>query len=119
MKYFLSFSYYDEDGIFKSGDMGYDRYTFRSNVSAKLNRYLTTDVMVSGRYGMRDFPGGDGFIWMYKGTIISHPNERPYINDDPAYPANIYNQENPVVMSQKSMQGIRWTRTNRFSRLFR
>ena len=83
MKYFLSFSYYDEDGIFKSGDMGYDRYTFRSNVSAKLNRYLTTDVMVSGRYGMRDFPGGDGFIWMYKGTIISHPNERPYINDDP------------------------------------
>lgn len=105
MKYFLSFSYYDEDGIFKSGDMGYDRYTFRSNVSAKLNRYLTTDVMVSGRYGMRDFPGGDGFIWMYKGTIISHPNERPYINDDPAYPANIYNQENPVVMSQKKHAG--------------
>ena len=100
--------------------MGYDRYTFRSNVSAKLNRYLTTDVMVSGRYGMRDFPGGDGFIWMYKGTIISHPNERPYINDDPAYPANIYNQENSGGdVTEKGMQGIRWTRTNRFSRLFR
>ena len=105
MKYFLSFSYYDEDGIFKSGDMGYNRYTFRSNVSAKLNRYLTADVMVSGRYSMRDFPGGDGFIWMYKGTIISHPNERPYINNDPKYPANIYNQENPVVMSQKKYAG--------------
>lgn len=105
MRYFLSFSYYDEDGIFKSGDMGYNRYTFRSNVSAKLNQYLTADVMVSGRYGMRDFPGGDGFIWMYKGTIISHPNERPYINDNPDYPANIYNQENPVVMSQKKHAG--------------
>ena len=69
MKYFLSFSYYDEDGIFKSGDMGYDRYTFRSNVSAKLNRYLTTDVMVSGRYGMRDFLGG---VALYGCTKVPH-----------------------------------------------
>jgi len=103
--YFVSLGHYDEGGLFKSGDMKYNRYNFRSNLTTKLTENLTADVMLSGRYSNREFPGGDGFIWIYKGTIISHPNERPYINDDPNYPANIYIQQNPVLMSQNKYAG--------------
>ncbi|WP_270090636.1 SusC/RagA family TonB-linked outer membrane protein [Sphingobacterium sp. SYP-B4668] len=114
INYFTSVGYFKEGGLFKSGDMGYDRYTFRSNLSAKLSDRLKADVMVSGRRGKREFPGGDGFIWMYKGTIISRPNESPYINGDPNYPANIYNQQNAVVMSQRDYAGYTEDRNKNF-----
>ncbi len=105
VNYFVSLGYLNEDGLFKSNDMSYNRYNFRSNLTAKLSKSLTADVMLSGRQSIREYPGGDGFIWIYKGTIISRPNERPYINDDENYPANIYNQQNPVLMSQNKYAG--------------
>jgi len=103
--YFVSLGYLNEEGLFKSNDMGYNRYNFRSNLTAKLSKSLTADIMLSGRQSVREYPGGDGFIWIYKGTVISRPNERPYINDDMNYPANIFNQQNPVLMSQNKYAG--------------
>lgn len=105
VNYFVSFGYYNEEGLLKSNDMNYDRYNLRSNITAKLTKNLTADVMLAGRYSLREYPGGDGFIWMYKGTIISLPNEKPYINGDLNYPANIYNQQNAVMMSQRDYAG--------------
>lgn len=104
-QYFVSLGHYNEGGLFESGDMNYKRYNFRSNLTVNLTDHLTADVMLSGRHSNREYPGGDGFIWIYKGTIISHPDERPYINDDPNYPANIYIQQNPVLMSQRKYAG--------------
>ena len=104
--YFVSMGYYGEDGLFKSGDMNYNRYNFRSNLTLKLTDNLSADIMLSGRYSKRAYPGGDGFIWTYKGSIISYPHEQPYINGDPQYPANIYNQQNPVLMAQDEFAGF-------------
>ncbi|MCM4169379.1 SusC/RagA family TonB-linked outer membrane protein [Arenibacter sp. H213] len=103
--YFISIGTFAEDGLFKSNDLNYNRYNFRSNLGIKLSNNLKAEVMLSGRYSDREFPGGDGFLWMYKGTIISLPNEQPYIDGNPDYPANIRNQQNPVLMSQKKYAG--------------
>ncbi|MBL1410440.1 SusC/RagA family TonB-linked outer membrane protein [Sphingobacterium faecale] len=105
INYFASIGYFNEQGLFKSGDMKYDRYNFRTNLTAKLSDRLKADFMVSGKHSLRQYPGGDGFIWMYKGTFISHPTEGPYINQDANYPANIYNQQNAVIMSQRDYAG--------------
>jgi TonB-linked SusC/RagA family outer membrane protein len=105
VKYFLSLGHYNEAGLFKSNDMDYTRYTFRSNITAQLSNNLTADLMLSGRYNVRKYPGGDGFIWMYKATIVSHPNESPYINNNLQYPANIFGQQNAVIMSQDKYAG--------------
>ncbi|MEO6682530.1 MAG: SusC/RagA family TonB-linked outer membrane protein, partial [Ginsengibacter sp.] len=105
VKYFVSLGHFNEGGLFKSNDINYERYNFRSNLSLKLTNDLTADIMLSGRHSEREYPGGDGFIWIYKGSVVSHPNERPYINDNPEYPANIYIQQNPVLMSQKKYAG--------------
>lgn len=104
-KYFVSLGHFNEGGLFKSNDINYKRYNFRSNLTVKLTDDLTADVLLSGRYSNREYPGGDGFIWIYKGSVISHPNEQPYINGDPQYPANIYIQQNPVLMAQEKYAG--------------
>ena len=112
--YFVSLGYFNEGGLFRSNDLHYDRYNFRSNLGVKLTSDLQMDMKLSGRYSDREYPGGDGFIWMYKGTVISYPQERPYINDDPNYPANIFNQQNAVLMSQRDYAGY----TNNQSKFF-
>lgn len=114
VSYFMSVGHFNEGGLFRSNDMHYNRYNFRSNVSAQLTKDLKVDMLLSGRYSMREYPGGDGFIWMYKGSVISYPHERPYINDDPNYPANIYNQENPVLMSQRDYAGYTQNKDKQF-----
>ncbi|MCP2043577.1 TonB-dependent receptor [Pontibacter sp. HSC-36F09] len=103
--YFVSLGTYSEGGLFKSNDINYNRYNFRSNLGLQLTNNLRAEVMLSGRYSEREYPGGDGFMWIYKGTIISHPHERPFINDNPDYPANIHNQQNPVLMAQNRYAG--------------
>ncbi|WP_181308601.1 TonB-dependent receptor [Rufibacter sp. XAAS-G3-1] len=103
--YFVSLGTFSEGGLFKSNDINYNRYNLRSNVGLQLTDNLRAEVMLSGRYSKREYPGGDGFMWIYKGTIISHPHERPFINDDPNYPANIFNQQNAVLMSQDEYAG--------------
>lgn len=103
--YFVSFGTFSEGGLFKSNDLQYNRYNFRSNVGIKLTDNLKADVMLAGKYSEREYPGGDGFLWMYKGTIISLPNEQPYIDGNSEYPADIRNRQNPVLMSQKKLAG--------------
>lgn len=105
VNYFVSLGYFNEGGLFKSGDINYERFNLRSNLNARLGENLTADLMLSGRYGKREAPGGDGFMWIYKGTIISHPTEKPFIDGNPLYPASIYNQQNPVLMSDKDYAG--------------
>jgi TonB-linked SusC/RagA family outer membrane protein len=105
INFFSSLGYYNENGMFKSGDMKYNRYNFRTNLTAKLSDNMKLDVLFAGRRSKRIYPGGDGFIWMYKGTIISLPTEGPYIQDNPQYPANIANQQNAVIMSQRDYAG--------------
>ena len=112
--YFVSLGHFNEDGLFRSNDMQYNRYNFRSNLGAQLTKDLKLDVMMSGRHSMREYPGGDGFIWMYKGSVVSHPHERPYINDDPNYPANIFFQQNPVIMSQSDYAGYTENKDKQF-----
>ena len=103
--YFVSLGTFTEGGLFKSNDINYNRYNFRSNLGMNLTDNLRAELMLSGKYSEREYPGGDGFMWIYKGTIISHPHERPFINDNPDYPANIHNQQNPVLMSQNKYAG--------------
>lgn len=112
--YYVSFGYFNDQGLFKSNDMSYDRYNLRSNLTLKLSNNLKADIMLAGRYGKRNFPGADGFMWTYKGTIISMPFDKPYINGDTDYPANIRNQENPVLMSQKKYAGYTQDKSKTF-----
>lgn len=105
MNFFVSFGYLDEQGLLKTNDLNYKKYTVRSNLTAKLSKHLTADLMISGRYDKKNAPGTD-FFTIFKGVRAMLPIVKPFINDDPRYPSKgmPYN-EHPVVMSDKDISG--------------
>lgn len=109
--YFVSFGYYDEDGLVKSNDINYQRYTLRSNLSAKLSKYLKADVLLSGRYDTRKNPGE--FYWIYKAAQIGLPTESPYANNNPDYLAKT-TFDNPVALMDRDMVGYNDTENKVF-----
>lgn len=104
VNYFTSFGYQKENGLLKSGDMGYQKYTFRSNIGIDLTKNLKADLILSGLFDKREQPG-DNFFNIYKGTRIALPTERPYANDNPKYPALLSGGYNPVALADRSLTG--------------
>jgi TonB-linked SusC/RagA family outer membrane protein len=102
--YFTSFGYQNENGLLKSNDMGYKKYTFRTNVGIDLTKNLKADLILSGLFDKRNQPG-DNFFNIYKGTRIALPTERPFANDNPKYPALLSGGYNPVALADGDLTG--------------
>ncbi|MEO6287997.1 MAG: SusC/RagA family TonB-linked outer membrane protein, partial [Dyadobacter sp.] len=102
--YFTSFGYQKENGLLKTGDMGYQKYTFRTNVGIDLTKNLKADLILSGLFDKRNQPG-DNFFNIYKGTRIALATERPYANDNPKYPALLSGGYNPVALANGALTG--------------
>jgi TonB-linked SusC/RagA family outer membrane protein len=56
VKYYMGANYYNETGIFKAVD--YEKYAIRSNVDAKINRYLTASLALNVDNGLTTTPTG-------------------------------------------------------------
>src|SRR5690606_22970961 len=54
VSYFSSFGFLKDNGLLKSNAIGYDRYTFRTNLTADLSSNLTATVELSGRYDRKE-----------------------------------------------------------------
>lgn len=102
--YFTSFGFQNENGLLKSKDMGYKKYTFRANVGIDLTKNLKADLILSGLFDKRDQPG-DNFFNIYKGTRIALATERPYANDNPKYPSLLSGGYNPVALADGDLTG--------------
>ncbi len=55
-QYYVSFGYFYQEGIFKSGDLNYNKYNIRSNVSSKILRGLKFDANIAGLADERNTP---------------------------------------------------------------
>ena len=82
--YYMSLGYVDENGLLRSGDLNYNKYTFRVNLSAKLTKNFTADASVSGRFDTKNSPSS-GFHNIFYGTRTALPNSPAYANDNPDY----------------------------------
>ena len=69
--FFSSFGYNNDGGYFKNNELNqYDRYTFRTNVEAKLAKGLKMSVSFYGRYE-RTLNPNVGTTWTFKRTITN------------------------------------------------
>ncbi|MFD1139860.1 SusC/RagA family TonB-linked outer membrane protein [Larkinella insperata] len=102
--YFASFGYQQENGLLKSRDMGYQKYTFRTNIGIDLSKNLRADLILSGLLDERNQPG-DNFFNIFKGTRIALATERPYANDNPNYPSLLSGGYNPVALANGDLTG--------------
>jgi len=104
-QYFVSLGYQREGGLLKTGDMGYYKYNMRSNLTTQLTKSLKAEVFIAGRYDNR-FTPGENFFNIFKGTRVTLPTERPYVNGNTAYPSIVTpSNQNPVVLADRDITG--------------
>lgn len=77
VKYFVSAGYNRDNGLLKSGVQYYERYTFRSNLTAELAKGLTMNVKVAGRWDQTQRPRED-FMWTFKTLLVNDRGVGPY-----------------------------------------
>jgi TonB-linked SusC/RagA family outer membrane protein len=55
-KYYVGMGYFYQEGFFKSGDLNYEKYNLRSNISTELAKGLTFELNLSGVADQRNNP---------------------------------------------------------------
>ena len=106
VNYYASFGFMDEPGLLKSNAIDYKKYSFRSNVTAKLTKNLKTEIDINGWMDDKN-----GSRWEYfhivRGTVSELPIHTPYANNNHEYPAYVYDGQayNPVIISQSDLVG--------------
>lgn len=105
---YTNIGYMTDNGLLRSGDIGYDKYTARNSTKVKINRYLRADLNLSGYTDLRKQPGtwDDSFMYLNKATHGIVPSETVYANNN----SNYYNQpapldDNPVYFAQRELAG--------------
>ena len=107
---YTNIGYMTDNGLLRSGDIGYDKYSFRNGTKLKINKYLRVDLNLSGYTDMRKQNGtwDDAFFYLNKAVHGIIPSETVFANNNPLY----YNtplpiNDNPVLMSDRDNFGYR------------
>lgn len=111
--FFSSFGYNNDGGYFKNNELlQYDRYTFRTNVDAKLAKGLKMGVHVYGRYENTLSPTR-GTSWTFKRIITNDRGIGPFTLDG----LNNYTQvpsENTNVFAELSREASGYVQSLKF-----
>ncbi|MDE3248325.1 MAG: TonB-dependent receptor, partial [Bacteroidota bacterium] len=97
IRYFTSLGYVYQDAIYKNSATYYKQYNFRTNVQAKINPYITTNLGIMVRREARHFPtesAGSIFRMLMRGRP-TEPEVWPNGKPGP----DIENGQNPYVIT--------------------
>lgn len=113
IKYFFNLGYLTQKGIFKSDDMDYDRWNFRSNVQVEITDRLHAEVLTSGHVDEKNMPNQD--LWtMFKYTWNMLPTDQVFANNNPDYPYVLPDNANPYVITNSDYVGYRTNENRNF-----
>lgn len=102
--YFFNLGYQKQDGVFRSGDLNYNKYNFRSNVTVDITKGLKAQILTSGMMDQKNQPYTD--LWtIYKYTWNQIPTNQIYANDNPLYPSVIADNMNPAIITNSDKVG--------------
>ncbi|HEX3006158.1 MAG TPA: TonB-dependent receptor [Bacteroidales bacterium] len=97
VKYFFSFGYTNQKGIYKSDDYNFQKYNIRSNVSASVTKGLTVDLQLSGRLDKRNKPYEADPL--FRSLQMAKPIFPVYANNNPEYWQSAGDKGNPLHLS--------------------
>lgn len=109
ISYFFNFGYQRQDGVFKTGDLNYNKYNFRSNVTANITKGLKAQILTSAWMDEKNLPYTDEWT-IYKYTWNQIPTHQIYANDNPLYPAVIDDNMNPSIITDADKVGSKRSR---------
>lgn len=105
---YTNIGYTNDNGLLRSGDIGYSKYSLRNGTKYKITDWLRMDVSLYGYSDYRKQPGtwDDSFFYLNKATHGTIPNETVYANGNKEYfnrprPTN----DNPVQNSMSDQAG--------------
>ncbi|HEY8782414.1 MAG TPA: SusC/RagA family TonB-linked outer membrane protein [Mucilaginibacter sp.] len=106
ISYFFNFGYQSQDGVFKTGDLNYNKYNFRSNVTVNIVKGLKAQVLTSGYMDQKNQPYTDEWT-VYKYTWNQIPINQVFANNNPLYPNVMPDNQNPDIMTDDSKVGFK------------
>lgn len=83
--YFVSMGYLYQGGFWKTGDLNYDKYNVRSNITTKVSKGLTFSLRLSGISDEKNQPGVDATWDIFRSLWRNPPNLPLYANNDPGH----------------------------------
>jgi len=119
VKYYFNLNYTKDDGLLRSGDINYNKWSFRSNVSAKMTKSITAAINISGYLDRYEEPAA-GMFNIYRGTVTSLPYKSVYANDNPDYYNGVKDGQayNPVALSYIKNSGYSRREINSLQTVF-
>lgn len=104
--YYASLGVQDQDGFFRSGDLNYNRYNLRANLTTKLSKNLTFDMNLTGIVDQKNQLREDTY-WIIRSTWYQAPTEPIFANGNPAYLANVPSGLNAYAHGNADVSGYR------------
>lgn len=115
---YTSIGYQTDNGLLRSNDIGYEKYSFRTGTQFAPHRDLKINLSLSGYSDMRKQPGtwDDAFSYINRAAHGIIPTESIYANNNPLY----FNRpealgENSVQYADRDQVGYREWRDKLFS----
>jgi TonB-linked SusC/RagA family outer membrane protein len=105
LTYFVNFGYNKQDGYWKSGDLWYNRYNLRSNVSAEVAKGLHFEVLINAMMDTKNQPSSWPTWNLFKGYWTQIPLNPYYANDNPQYPFFAADGLHPDYMTDQEKSG--------------
>jgi TonB-linked SusC/RagA family outer membrane protein len=109
INYFFNVGYLDQMGIFKSGDLNYNKWNFRANIDAKITKNVRTELRVSGIMDTKnDIVGG---AWnVFKSIWNQLPTDAIYANNNHDYPGTASGFIHPALAIDADETGYNQTK---------
>ncbi len=112
VNYYTSFGYVGDNGLLRTGDMDYDKFSFRSNINAELTKGLSFEGLVTGMFDEKYSPS-NGYYNTYYAAVTCLPDSVPYIDGNPDYPT-WQSFLNPSVLADAEKTGYIQTKNKQF-----
>jgi len=118
LRYYFNLGYLLQGGSLRSGDYESSRWSFGSNIDAKLTERLKAQFSLAGFMVNTDQALGADWS-MYKNTWLMRPDASFYANDNPEYlngdSAFLYDGNNMIARTDAGMSGYAWVNDRRFN----
>ena len=102
--YYFNLGYLKQGGLFKTNDIRYERWNFRSNAVVRIVKGLKAEINLSGYIDEKHRTLSD-VNEIYKMVWMLQPTVPAYANNNPLYPGVTDDNKNPLIISYADKAG--------------
>jgi TonB-linked SusC/RagA family outer membrane protein len=107
--FYTSLGYLKDNGLFTTRINYYDKYTFRTNIDARISNGLNMKISVAGKYDFKQEPQG-GYFWLFKGIITASRMVGPFTLNYPGrFAINPTDNRNNLARITEEVSGYQRT----------